>query len=294
MRRRVKLIIGVVATLALLICGVAYLLLIERPSIKPSMTQGVETELLRSGEPTRTDEPWLTYDVRFYNASGGEVAQVSASIRKEPGVPSQYRLEVTIAHHTEAWWVSLDGDPSETHLESLSLEFNFSRRIEMFPLPLWLLTPAYPYPSNVSNSFSLQSRVDIETGVLLLNFTRLRNLENPPSSPVRWSWISFQFLMTPEPPQFPPESAEPHLAEPPFDAFTLTISFTLHLPSGGKVMYEKGTTTLDFQRPVGAALQEDAEDTSILRPLLNLISATKTASVDVQESVRILSVHTPS
>ena len=261
MRRHVKLIIGVVVTLVLLICGVAYSLLIEWPSIKPSVAQGVETELLRSGEPTRTDDPWFggyTYEVRFYNASDSEVAMIGASIRKEPS-QHQYRLELILSHHVETWYMLLDGpDPTTTHLESFSLQFNFGRRIEMFPLPLWLLTLASPYPSNISSSFSLQSKMDVETGVLLLNFTRLRNLEQPPSSPVRWSWISFQFLMTPYPPQFPPESPEtPGSAEPPFDRFTLTISFTLHLPSGGKVMYEKGTTTLDFQLPIGsAALQE--------------------------------------
>jgi hypothetical protein len=248
---RKKLIIGVLLTLTLLICGVTYLLLIERPPMKLPMAQGVETELLRSGEPTRTDEPWFggyAYEIGFYNASDSEVAMIGASIRKES---HQYRLEVILSHHVETWWINLDGDPSTTHLESLSLQFNFGRRIEMFPLPLWLLTLASPYPSNISGSFSLQSKMYIETGVLLLNFTRLRNLEYPPSSPVRWSWISFQFLMTPYPPQFPPES--PGSVEPPFDAFTLTISFTLRLPSGGKVMYEKGTTTLDFQPPTGPA-----------------------------------------
>jgi hypothetical protein len=134
----------------------------------------------------------------------------------------------------------LDGpDPTTTHLESLSLKFSFNRRIEMLPLPLWLLAPAEWYPSNISGSFSLESKiVDIETGVVLLNFTRLRNLERPPMSPVRWSWISFQFLMGPEP----------------MHAFTLEISFTLHLPSGDKVMYEKGTTrALEFQPPAGVA-----------------------------------------
>jgi hypothetical protein len=262
LRRRTKLIIGVVVTLALLICGVTYLRLIEWPSIKPSVTQGVEIELLRSGEPTRTDDPWFggyAYEVRFYNASDSEVAMIGASIRKEASQP-QYQLMVSLAHHIETWYMLLDGpDPTTTHLESLSLQFNFSRRIEMLPLPLWLLTPAYPYPSNISGSFSLESKiVDIETGVVLLNFTRLRNLEEPPSSPVRWSWISFELLMGPESPE-----TRPH-----FDAFTLTISFTLHLPSGSKVMYEKGTTTLDFQPPA-AALQEI--DPLVFHPLTSAI-----------------------
>ena len=131
------------------------------------------------------------------------------------------------------------------------------------------MTPAYPYPSNISGSFSLESRLDLERGVLLLNFTRLRNLERPPKSPVRWSWISFQFLMTPEPLSSHRSLRRLGSAEPPFDAFTLTISFTLHLPSGGKVMYEKGTTTLDFQPPAPAALQE--VDPLVFHPLTTAI-----------------------
>jgi hypothetical protein len=256
LRRRAKLIIGVVATLALLICGATYLVLIEWPSTtggQPMVQQGCcGTELLRSGEPTRT--LWLGeyfYEVRFYNASGGEVALVGASIQY--GGPPQpgYRLTVSLGHVIETWYIMLDGpDPSTTHLESLSLTFNFNRRIETLPFPLWLLTPIERYgPSNVSSSFSLESRIiDPERGVLLLNFSRLRNLEMPPTSPM-WSWISFEFLM-----------AQEHV-----HVFTLEVSFTLRLPSGGKVMYEKGTTTLDFQRPVGAALQE--VDPLVFHPL---------------------------
>jgi hypothetical protein len=168
----------------------------------------------------------------------------------------------------------VDGpDPSTTHLESLSLEFNFSRRIET-ELPLWLLTPTKWYPSNMSGSFSLESRiVDIEAGVVLLNFTRLRNLEMPPMSPVRWSSISFQFLMTPE----SPESAESH-----FDAFTLEISFTLHrVPGEGKVMYERGTTgALNFQPPAGSA-----SSTSWCRNLL------APQSRDAHPAAAIFSIH---
>jgi hypothetical protein len=262
LRRRAKLIIAVVVTLVLLICGATYLVLIEWPSTggQPMAPQGCcGTQLLRSGEPTRT--VWLGeyfYEVRFYNASGGEAAMIGASIRREPGAAIQYRLTVGLSHHVETWEMLLDGpDPSTTHLESLSLKFTFSQRIEMLPFPLWLLTPAYPYPPNISGSFSLESKiVDMdETGVVLLNFTRLRNLERPPMSPVRWSSISFQFLMAPEP-------AEPH-----FDAFTLEISFTLHLPSGGKVMYEKGTTrALEFQSPAGATSQEATSFPSTFEP----------------------------
>jgi len=248
LRRRAKLVIGVVVILAVLICSTTYLLLIEWPSTggQPMAPQGVETELLRSGEPTRT--VWLGkyfYDVRFYDASDSEVAMIGASIRKEAWQP-QDQLTVSLSHHVETWEMLLDGpDPSRTHLESLSLKFNFNRRIEMSPLPLWLLTPAYSYPSDISGSFSLDSRiVDPPGNVLILNFTQLRNLERPPMSMVRWSSISFQFLMT-------PESAE---SRPYVDAFTLEISFTLHLPSGGKVMYEKGTTrALDFRPPAGAS-----------------------------------------
>jgi hypothetical protein len=242
LRRRLKLIIGVVATLALLICGATYLVLIEWPSTgeQPIAPQSVETEVLRRGEPTRT--LWLGeyfYDVRFYNASGGEVALVGASIQYGGSPQPGYRLTVSLAHHIETWYLLLDGpDPSTTHLESLSLEFNFGRRIEMLPFPLWLLAPAKWSPLNTSGSFSLESRIiDPERGVLLLNFSRLRNLEMPPTSPTRWSSISFQFLMTPE-----------HV-----HAFTLEVSFTLRLPGGGKVMYQKGRTVLDFRSPTGAA-----------------------------------------
>jgi len=268
LRRRVKLIIGVVVTLAVLVCSATYLLVVHewpstegRPVTSHEAPQG-ETELLRSGEPTRT--VWLgeySYDVRFYDASGNEAAGLGASIRREPGAAIQYRLTVNLAHHVETWEMLLDGpDPSTTHLESLSLKFTFNRRIEMLPFPLWLLTPAYPYPPNMSGSFSLESRIeDVPPGsVVLLNFTRLRNLERPPQSPVRWSWISFQFLMT-------PDSTE---TRPYFDAFTLEISFTLHLPSGGKVMYEKGTTrALEFQRPAGAASLASSIAPQVAAPL---------------------------
>ena len=134
MRRRVQLIIGVVVTLALLICGVAYSLLIEWPFMKTPMSPQ-KTELLRSEEPTRTDDPSFggyAYEVRFYNASDSEVAMIGASIRKEASQP-QYQLMVSLAHHVETWEMLLDGpDPSTTHLESLSLKFNFSRPIESF------------------------------------------------------------------------------------------------------------------------------------------------------------------
>ena len=86
LRRRAKLIIGVVATLALLICGATYLLLIEWPSTtggQPMVQQGCcGTELLRSGEPTRTISLGeYSYEVRFHNATGGEAALVGASIQ---------------------------------------------------------------------------------------------------------------------------------------------------------------------------------------------------------------------
>ena len=216
--------------------------------------QGVETELLRSGEPTRT--LWLGeyfYDVRFYNANGDEAALVGASIQY--GGPPQpgYRLTVSLSHNVETWEMLLDGpDPSTTHLESLSLTFNFSRPIETLPFPLWLLPPIRPtqFPSNISGSFSLESRiVDLERGVLQLNFSRLRNLEVPLMGHVRRSWISFEFLM-----------AQEH-------AFTLEISFTLHLPSGGKVMYEKGTTrALDFRPPTGAASPGSSVTSEVVAP----------------------------
>jgi hypothetical protein len=173
---------------------------------------------------------------------------------------------VDLAHHTEDWAIRLDSDPSVTHLEWLSLTFRFTRQIQGFPSPLWLLAPAgagccHP-PLNFSSAFLLESRwIDAtdatEAGpALLLNFTQLRNLEKPPSSPVRWSWISFQFLLTPELPEF---------AQPYFDAFTLEISFALHRAlDGGRVIsyYEKGTTKpLEFQLPLAASCQAAGTET---------------------------------
>ena len=280
MRRRAKLIIGVVATLALLICGATYLVLVEWPSTgeQPIAPQGVGTEVLRSGEPTRT--LWLGeyfYDVRFYNASGGEAALVGASIQY--GGPPQpgYRLTVSLAHPIETWYIMVDRpDPSTTHLESLSLTFNFSRRIQMLPFPLWLLAPAELYdPSkNISSSFSLVSGiVDAERGIFLLNFTQLRNLERPPQSPVRWSSISFEFLM-----------AQEHV-----HAFTLEVSFTLRLPSGGKVMYQKGTTILDFRSPTGAASPGSPATSKVTAPPLPTF---RPRPSHVQP--RLMSVHTPT
>ena len=257
MRRRAKLIIGVVATLALLICGATYLLLIEWPSTtggQPMVQQGCcGTELLRSGEPTRT--VWLgeySYEVRFYNATGGETALVGASIQYSEAPQPGYRLTVILLHPVETGEIMLDGPgPLTTHLEWLSLTFNFSR-IETLPLPLWLLTPMYG-PSNISTSFSLESSLDLERGVLLLNFSRLRNLEMPPIlTPIRWSWISFEFLMGQE-----------HV-----HAFTLEVSFTLRLPGGGKVMYQKGTAALDFRRPAGAASSSSSVTSEIVAPPL--------------------------
>jgi hypothetical protein len=255
LRRRVKLVTGVVVALALLISGVAYLLLIEWSSTRapPVAPQSVETEMLRSEEPTRTNyEPPLSgygYDVRFYNASGGEVAGLGASISREPGAAVQYRLMVSLSHHIETWEIRLDGDPYVTHLEWLSLKFNFSRPIPVNLQDLWLLAPAERCPLNCS--FSLESRFvdteDLTHRVLVLNLTQLRNIETPPTSPVRWSSSSFQFLMTP---------AYPEPTPPYFEPFTLEISFALHrMLDGGKVIHEErgATRALEFQLPAGAA-----------------------------------------
>ena len=119
------------------------------------------------------------------------------------------------------------------------------------------MAPAELYdPSkNISSSFSLvYGIVDAERGVFLLNFTQLRNLERPPTSPEPWSWISFQFLMTSE--------TAPH-----FDAFAVEISFALHLPGGGKVMYEKGTTVLDFLPPGGGGPSASSTMSQVAAPL---------------------------
>jgi len=256
----VKLVVGVVVALALLISGVAYLLLVKwsstgaLPVASHEGAQSVETVLLRSGEPTRTDAPWLNgymYEVRFYDARDNETADVAASIGREPGAAIQYRLTVDLAHHVETWWLRADGDPSTTHLEWLSLTFNFSRPIPVNLQDLWLLTPIRSSLSggSFSSSFSLESRFvdteDLRHRILLLNLTQLRNVEMPPMSPVRWSWFSFQFLMTPN----YPEPSPPY-----FEPFTLEISFALHrvLDRGTLLLshYEKATTKpLEFQLP---------------------------------------------
>jgi len=269
LRRRVKLIIGVVVALAVLISGVAYLLVIEwlsreTPPVAPhEIPQSVEIVLLRSGEPTRTDDAGFggyLYDVRFYDARDNEIGMASASIRREPGLPVQYRLTVDLAHHVETWWLSLDGDPSTTHLEWLSLKFNFTRPIPVNLQDLWLLTPD-KYSPSFPGSFSLESWVadseDLTHRVFVMNFTELRNIERPPSSPAQWSWVPFQFLMTP---------AYPEPTPPYFEPFTLEISFTLHrvISSGGKVIshYERGTTKpLMFQLPVAASCEPAGTET---------------------------------